>query len=43
MGFGPFELIATVAGCGQILPRITTASRLRDDVIDHKRHTNQAA
>jgi hypothetical protein len=32
---GSFELVTTVAGCGEILSPITPACRLREDVIDH--------
>jgi hypothetical protein len=35
MRSGPFELVTTVAGCGEILSPITPACRLREDVIDH--------
>lgn len=35
MSSGPFELVTTVAGCGEIFSHITPAYRLREDVIDH--------
>ncbi len=43
VGFGPLELVTTIASSGQIRPLIAAASRAGDDVVDNQGHTNQPA
>lgn len=41
VGFGPFELVTTITGRGQIFPLMTTASRLRDDVVNDQGYADE--